>query len=472
MSAAPLPIVKLATTALVAILLAIPLFMVWLLIYDRQEESRTAQTSISEGWGGAQVLAGPLLVIPYRAAVEEATTIDGEVETRLIDRWEQRTIAPEAVEIATALTPERRSRSIYEAIVYAATVEGGARFTLPPDLERSGIDPSRLDLSRAELRFGVSDPRGLGANPRVTAGAGALRLEPGGGTGATGGAGFFAGLDATALLNGPLEIRFAFDLRGNRSLALAPHAGDTKWTVRSQWPHPSFGGAFLPADRAVREDGFEAAYRIGNLALGRTLVSDGAAPAAPPPPAGGPPALVRGPADAPAAATAQIELVQPVDLYSQVDRATKYGFLFIGFTFLAFLLFDIVGGVRVSPVEYLLVGAGLVLFFVLLLAFAEVTGFAAAYVVAGTAITGLVSTYSAAVLKSRRRAAVVAALLGALYATLYLLLSLEAYSLLIGSLLLFAALAATMYLTRNLSWGRGEEEPGAAMQPTWPAPGP
>jgi inner membrane protein len=147
-----------------------------------------------------------------------------------------------------------------------------------------------------------------------------------------------------------------------------------------------------------------------------------------------------------------------VDLYSQVDRATKYGFLFIGFTFLAFLLFDIVGGVRVSAVEYLLVGAGLVLFFVMLLAFAEVVGFAGAYLVAAAAITGLITSYSAAVLKSRRRAGFIAALLAGLYAALYLLLNLEAYSLLIGSLLLFAALAATMYLTRNLKWSTGAEE--------------
>ena len=156
---------------------------------------------------------------------------------------------------------------------------------------------------------------------------------------------------------------------------------------------------------------------------------------------------------------ARIDLVQPVDLYSRVDRATKYGFLFIGFTFLAFLLFDVIVGVRVSPVEYLLVGAALVLFFVLLVAFAEVIGFAAAYVVASAAIIGLNTAYSAAVLKSWRRAAFIGALLTGLYVVLYILLSLEAFSLLIGSLMLFAALAAVMYLTRNLNWGgRAVEE--------------
>jgi inner membrane protein len=152
------------------------------------------------------------------------------------------------------------------------------------------------------------------------------------------------------------------------------------------------------------------------------------------------------------AGAATVDLVQPVDLYSQVNRATKYGFLFIGFTFAAFLMFDVIGGVRVSTVEYLLVGVGLILFF------------AIAYLLASAAIIGLITAYSAAVLKSWRRAGYIAGLLIGLYAVLYILLSLEAYSLLIGSLMLFAALAAVMYVTRNLDWGarRGDAEMGVA----------
>ena len=124
--------------------------------------------------------------------------------------------------------------------------------------------------------------------------------------------------------------------------------------------------------------------------------------------------------------TASISLIQPVDLYSRVNRATKYGFLFIGFTFLALLMFDIIGGVRVSAVEYLLMGAAIVLFFVLLLAFAEVIGFTAAYIVASAAIAGLNTAYSAAVLGSWRRGYVIGGLLVGLYAVLYILLGLEA----------------------------------------------
>ena len=137
---------------------------------------------------------------------------------------------------------------------------------------------------------------------------------------------------------------------------------------------------------------------------------------------------------------------------SKVNRSVKYGFLFIGFTFLAFFLFDVVGGARVAAAEYLLTGAGLVLFFVLLLAFAEVVGFTVAYLLASAAIIGLLTAYSAAVLKSWKRARFMAALLVGLYALLFVLLNLEAWSLLIGAVLLFVALAGVMYATRNVDW--------------------
>jgi inner membrane protein len=155
-----------------------------------------------------------------------------------------------------------------------------------------------------------------------------------------------------------------------------------------------------------------------------------------------------------ATATATVNLVQPVDIYDQVSRATKYGFLFIGFTFVAFLMFDLIGGLRISAVQYILIGGGLILFFVLLLAFAEIIGFALAYVVASGAILGLITAYAASALGSWRRAGIIGGLLAALYGAIYILLSLEAYALLIGSLLLFAALAGVMYLTRNLDWSR------------------
>ncbi|WP_129794068.1 cell envelope integrity protein CreD [Sphingosinicella sp. CPCC 101087] len=453
------PGAKLAFALLVGLLLSVPLFTVWLLVYDRQQQSEFAQASIAEGWGGPQTISGPLLVIPYRALAEESVTEGGRQVTRTRTVWRELTLSPELSDLETEIRPERRTRSIYEVVVYEASARGRARFAIPEDLSRFGVALADMDLARAELRFGLSDPRGLGANPQVTAGGRPLRLQPGGG----GGPGFFAWIDAAPLAGGALVVDYQFAFRGNRALGLAPRAGDTRWQLRSAWPHPSFQGSFLPAQRQVSGEGFTAVYRVGNLALGQALVTTGEAGADAPPPPQIADRFAARPEIAPGGHhLAQVSLMQPVDLYSRVNRSAKYGFLFIGFTFLAFLLFDVIGGVRVSAVEYLLVGAGLVLFFVLLLAFAEVIGFAPAYVLAAAAIAGLNTAYSAAVLKSWRRAFYIGGLLVGLYALLYILLSLEEYSLLIGSLMLFVALAAVMYVTRNLNWAA---RPAAQVPP-------
>ena len=449
---------KLGLAIVIAMALTIPLFSIWLLVYDRQTQSEEATASITTGWGAAQVIGGPVLVIPYRATATETVVENGQSVTRSNQVMRELTLAPEAASVNTELLPQVRKRSIYRAVVYEAHNSGRARFAFPADLTRTGVDPAQMDLSRAELRFGLSDPRGLGANPQVSVNGERLRLQPG--AGSSGGRGFFAWLDASSLQAKPLAVDFAYELRGNQSLTLAPQAGETRWAVRSSWPSPSFGGEFLPATRHVGGDGFGANYQIGNLALGRSLVSTGDPGAGnivdrvPPPSAtsNGKVAAAATP-DAGPVQTAQISLIQPVDLYSMVNRATKYGFLFIGFTFLALLMFDVIGGVPVSAVEYLLMGAALILFFVVLLAFAEVIGFTPAYVFAAAAIAGLNTAYSAAVLGSWRRAGFMAGLLAGLYAVLYILLSLEAYSLLIGSLLLFAALAGVMYATRRIDWG-------------------
>ena len=446
---------KLGLTILIGALLAIPLFSIYLLNWDRQSQSETARASIVQGWGGPQTIAGPVLVIPYQAQTTETVEEGGKKVVKSSTVWKELVLSPQTATIDTKIAPERRKRSIYEAVVFETQLSGRARFVMPDDLERIGVPVAALVFARAEIRFGLSDARGLfGTPPAVRIGGASLKLEPGHGLGATNASGFFAWVDASRLQAAPIVAEFEYRFRGSDSLTLAPRAGDTIWKATSAWPSPSFQGGFLPTTRNVSDKGFSAIYRVGNLALGQSLVNADDSTVATPdstPRYGAPTG----------AGSMTINLVQPVDLYSQVNRATKYGFLFIGFTFLAFLMFDVIGGVKVSAVEYLLVGAGLVLFFVLLLAFAEVIGFTFAYLVASGAIIALITTYSAAVLKSWRRAGYIAGLMTALYAVLYILLSLEAYSLLIGSLMLFAALAAVMFVTRNLDWGgrRGEPPP-------------
>ena len=452
------PGMKLLFTVLVGAALIVPLVFVYALVNDRQGQSRVAQDSITAGWGGPQIVAGPVAVVPFKTTQIQNEEVGGKTVSRTIEVEKLLYISPVTNTVATVLKPQERRKSIYRSVLYEAAVNGKARFALPADLARFGVTPDRLEWHRAELRMGTSDARGLTKGGRFIANGKPLSVEPGRGPGATGGQGFFAFLDWDGA--GALDVDYSFSLRGSRSLSLVPRGGQTKWDIASSWPSPSFGGAFLPEERNISDKGFKAAYTVDKLALGQAPVATEDL---------GPPVVsddlgMAYPSIAVASAPGQAEaiggqslavtvgLVEPVDLYSRVDRSVKYGFLFIGFTFLAFLMFDIVAGARVAAAEYLLTGAGLVLFFVLLLAFAEVIGFTAAYLLASAAIIGLLTAYSAAVLGSWRRARFIGALLLGLYALLYVLLSLEAWSLLIGSVLLFVALAGVMYATRKVDW--------------------
>ena len=156
---------KLFIAILIAAALAIPIFMVWFLVYDRQSQSQQASASITEGWGGPQVLAGPVLVIPYRATATETVIESGQSVTRSRQVMRELSLAPETIELSTHIRPERRKRSIYEAVVYDATMAGKARFAFPPDLARHGVAIADMDLGRAELRFGLSDPKGQFSGP-------------------------------------------------------------------------------------------------------------------------------------------------------------------------------------------------------------------------------------------------------------------------------------------------------------------
>ena len=318
------PGAKLLFAMLIATLLTVPLFTVYLLVYDRQTQSATARASIAEGWGGPQSVAGPVLVIPYRATAEETVTENGKQVVKSTVSWHELLLSPDAEDIASELAPKVKRRSIYQSVVYEAHNHGSARFVLPADLSRWGVTREALALDRAELRFGISDARGLfGPPPVVAADNVPLELQPGKGAAGTGGSGFFTALDARSLGQKPLRVTFDYGIRGNSSLALLPQGGDTRWTVTSSWANPSFQGGFLPSERTVAANGFKATWRVGNLALGRTLIATGTPIE---------PDSMTKDQRPPATLDARVDLVTPVDLYSQVNRSVKYGFLFIGFT--------------------------------------------------------------------------------------------------------------------------------------------
>ena len=441
------PGMKLLIVALIGAALIIPLLFVYGLVSDRQHQARVAQDSIAAGWAGAQVVSGPVLVLPYLKDQVSTEVMNGQTVQRTVSQRYHLFLSPERQTIDAQIDPDVKERAIYRSVIYRASLDGSARFVLPKDLSQFGIDQENLLLDEAELRFGMSDPRGLQTDARLVANGDTLELRPGRGPASSGGTGVHAMLDWTDAE--ALDLQWSYSLRGSRSFGFIPRGQSTEWTVQSSWAHPSFDGSFLPDADAneVGPEGFTASWSVSNLALGQPMVTQNDF---------GPAQFEVSPVDVASdngtSKMATIRLVEPVDLYSLVDRSVKYGFLFIGFTFLAFLMFDIIGGAKVASAEYLLSGAGLILFFVMLLAFAEMIGFAFAYLVANGAIIGLLTSYSAAVLKSWRRASVIGGLLAGLYVMLFVLLNLEGLSLVIGSIILFFALAGVMYATRNIDW--------------------
>lgn len=429
------PAMKLALSIVIGFVLMIPLMTVYALVYDREYQSQTATSSIAEGWGNEQRITSPLLVIPFYQQVEYEVEENGKKVKRQSPEKRYVRFAPDDNGMTVSIDTQLRKRSIYESAVYEARVKGKAQFSLPEDLVRYGVTRDELIFEEAQLRIGVSDMRGILANSTMTINGQSLMIRPGNGLSSTSNSGFFAFVDASSLRDAPMKLDYQFGVRGHKSIAITPDAQNTTMAFTSKWPHPGFAGDFLPNKREISEKGFSAEYAVSNLALGRAGVT------------------INGDAGADNAEQfITINFIQPVDLYSQVTRAVKYGILFIGFTFITFLLMDLVGGTEVAMAEYFLSGLALILFFIMLLAFAEIIGFTWAYLVASVAIIGLLGAYSMAILGNKKRAGLVVAVLTGLYAMLYVLLNLEAWSLLIGSVLLFVTLALVMFLTRKVDW--------------------
>jgi inner membrane protein len=235
-------------------------------------------------------------------------------------------------------------------------------------------------------------------------------------------------------VGGQFDLRLEVELAGTGTIAWVPLAGENQVTLSAPWPHPSFGGDFLPSERRISDDGFEARWSVPALSTRARQQF-----LAPPDKRG-------------ALEHLAVSLSDPVDVYRLTDRATKYGSLFILLTFGACFVLEMVRCWRMHPMQYLMVGAALVVFFLLLLSLSERWGFAAAYLTASLACVALVGWYLRHVLDGWFRAAAVSGLLAGLYGALYVILMSEDNALMMGSVLLFGALATTMAATRRLDW--------------------
>jgi len=425
---------KMLVIGVLILALGIPLMMVRAQIHERQQRRASVVNEVASTWGRAQILGGPVLTVPY--------LVHDKDEKGKVTTWAQFAhFLPETLKVDGRLEPELRRRGIFEVAVYRADLQVSGSF-LRPNLTGMGIPPQDVLWDSASLSIGIPDMRGLRSNVRLVWGSKVLQLSPGGGVTGLWSTGLrvpIAGL-AQAPEKQAYPFAFALSVRGSQELSFLPFGKQTSVTLRSSWPDPSFSGGFLPESRSVTSKGFEAAWSVpyfGRSYPQQWLAAERESMA---------------PETSVQESAFGVELYLPVDVYQKTERSVKYGMLFLVLTFLAFFLFEAFSPVSLHPMHYLLVGSALCLFYVLLLSISEHIPFAAAYGIASAGILVLISGYSLAILRGKRRALGMSGMLVILYGYLYVLLQAEDYALLLGSLGLFVILALVMFLTRRVDW--------------------
>ncbi|MEO8315492.1 MAG: cell envelope integrity protein CreD [Pseudomonadota bacterium] len=440
-----MPLLKIAAILFLTLLLLIPMVRIQFLIRERQALRNKVVQDIARSAGYAQIVTGPLLIIPYTRKLQEQqldanqklVTVTREVSGEL-------RLLPATMDLGGRLETEERQRGIYKARIFNSDFQLQGRFDIHANF---GIesDVASYSFGSPHLVLGISDIRGIGNALTLRANGASVAFQPGTGTAVLAG-GVQAPLTITAMTaTQTLDYQIALKLQGTGDFQVTPVGRDSHVKLASNWPHPSFVGEFLPRTRDINGDGFSAEWQTSFFATNMEEALARCAPSAD--------ASNRSCADF-GARHFGVSFVDPVDQYLKSERAAKYAFLFIGLTFAGFFVFEVLRRFSVHPVQYGLVGLSLALFFLLLISFSEHIGFTAAYAVSATACVGLITFYVRHALGSFPHAMGFGGALATLYGLLYGILSSEDYALLMGSLLVFGLLAAVMVLTRKVNWAR------------------
>jgi len=415
---------KIFAIGLLVLVLLLPSSMVSSLMRERQARRNLVVAEINQKWGGGQTVTGPFFTIPYKTFYQDEK---GQVQFTIHHLH----ILPEEVSVSGEIAPEVRYRGIYEAVLYNADLRIAGKFTLP-SLAKSDIDPQNVLWDKAVFSLGISDMRGIRQAIVINTGSREFKAGPGLKTTELAQAGV-----QTVIPLDPAQPGFAFslglNLNGSEHLSFVPVGEKTGVALKSSWPSPSFNGAFLPAAREVTDRGFTAAWTV--LSLNRNFPqywSDGQYKVND--------------------AAFGLDLIITADIYQKSIRIAKYSLMFIVFTFAAFFFSEVISRRRVHPIQYLLIGLAIILFYVLLLAISEHLTFDLAYILAAGAITAIITGYSQGILKNRNFTLTVCAILLVLYTYLYIVLQLEDYALIMGSIGLFLVLATVMFITRKIDW--------------------
>ncbi len=404
--------------------LLIPSAMVKSLIRERESRKHDVINEISSKWGEAQTITGPVISIPYKHHV-----IDKNGKRTETTKYMH--FLPDRLDVKSEILPEIRYRGIYETVLYNTKTLLNGSFSYP-EVSEMNVPIEDIVWTGAFISVGISDMRGIKDQITASFNKDVITMNPGIETNDV----ICSGISSKIRLHDQTkEYKFsmAINLNGSHILNFVPVGETTFVSMNSTWPDPSFGGAYVPNTYDVSKDGFKAEWKV--LHLNRNY-----------------PQHWTGDRYNLNASSFGVKLFMPVDTYQKTDRIAKYALMFIVFTFLAFFFSEVMNKLRVHPIQYLLVGCAIVIFYSLLISISEHINFNLAYLISSLATVILITGYAKSILKSKRLSNMVGAVLTSLYIYMYILLQLEDYALLMGSMGLFVVLGIIMHLTRRIDW--------------------
>ena len=394
------------------------------IVREREYRQKEVIKEISSKWGSAQTIEGPFLTL---SCDHEYFLTDDKGDKKVYKTSKNVTVLPHELNIESEIIPEIRYRGIFKSVLYTTKLKISGNFT---NINDSIFNVDNKILSKSgDLILGITDLKGVKQQIKVNWNELNLMAEPGL-------SGIVdSGVKTPVKINEEETYNFNINLtlNGSERIYFTPVGKTTNISTISNWTDPSFIGAFLPDERDLQESGFTADWSVLHLNRNYPQVWDGKI------------------FDT-SASRFGVELLMPVDQYQKTTRTSKYAIMFIGLTFLAFFMLEIMHKKRVHPVQYTLIGFGLVIFYSLLLSLSEHIGFGPAYWAAASAIVLLIGFYTKSVMKSSKQSLIISGILSLLYVFLYILLQLQDFALLLGSFGLFVGLAIVMFVSRNIDW--------------------
>jgi inner membrane protein len=439
-------VVKVAVIGFIILILMIPSVMIMGLVQERARRMQFVTNEVSSKWGQVQTLAGPYISIPY---YEEVKKTDDKTE------WVEKELHyfPKTLQVSGVLEPVLRKRSIFKVMLYESDLKLNGHFEYP-NLAVLQISPDHVMWEKATIHLGISDLRGISQQVQIKAGDTLIAMTASSPMAIRFANGLSGHLPVSKLNSSGFDFEIALALKGSRGLYISPVANQTTVDLVSGWPSPKFEGQFLPDSSTISAKGFKAHWTI--LDINRQISQQWTDDI--PQTLGAVSNDIGTSSDYYSGGVTSnetvlgVELLQTVDHYAKNDRTVKYAFLLIALTFIVYFFFEILKKQKVHPLQYGLVGAALVIFFILLLSLSEHIGFNAAYMTSSVATVVLITLYSRSIFSVKRFAFFVGGLLLLQFGFIYIILQLEDFALLAGSMALFCIIALIMYLTRRVKW--------------------